>query len=551
MTRALGASSLLVTGLVMGCGGPSLSIETSALPPGRVGQPYEARLEASGPEGIVWSLPKGRLPAGLAFSRTGRIAGTPEESGRFELTIAAALDGASSESSTLILDVDEGPALTLHTTRLPEAVAGLDYGARLEASGGVPPYRFSVTAGALPEGLALAVDAGRARLAGTPRKPGLYPFGLEVRDDRGGSITRQITLRVAKQRTPIRVATERLPAGRRGEPYRAEVLSGGGAGEAIAWDLTGGRLPPGLSLEPFGTPATTLTGTPTRTGRYTFEVAAFEPSGAVATQTLTVEIGSNPIRVDEVELPVAEVGRAYTATLTLAGGSGRALRTAVAEGRLPRGLSLSRTEIAGTPLEAGRFPLVIAVEDEAGTATVALSLEVLDGLRLGFVQLPDAEVGRAYTASVTAAGVAGQDPKFEVGELAPGLSARAEASILRVVGQPTAGGLYTTPVSVTDARGRTTRSALTLRVHPRLAIVTSTLPAAVSGEPYEASLQTRGGRPGPRLWKVASGRLPEGLALDARAGRLVGRATATGRHPLTVRVEGAGTATRAFVLEVR
>jgi hypothetical protein len=62
---------------------------------------------------------------------------------------------------------------------LPPLHAGIDARIPLHASGGVPPYHWSVTAGDLPPGMALD-SAGF--LAGRPSKPGDFAFTLMVTD---------------------------------------------------------------------------------------------------------------------------------------------------------------------------------------------------------------------------------------------------------------------------------------------------------------------------------------------------------------------------------
>jgi len=62
---------------------------------------------------------------------------------------------------------------------LPPLHAGIDARIPLHASGGVPPYHWSVTAGDLPPGMALD-SAGF--LIGRPSKPGDFAFTLTVTD---------------------------------------------------------------------------------------------------------------------------------------------------------------------------------------------------------------------------------------------------------------------------------------------------------------------------------------------------------------------------------
>jgi len=75
-----------------------------------------------------------------------------------------------------------GPAqLEVETLALPAGIEGQLYGQPLVASGGLPPYEWSVSAGALPAGLTL--DAASGELGGTPVESGAFEFTVRVEDD--------------------------------------------------------------------------------------------------------------------------------------------------------------------------------------------------------------------------------------------------------------------------------------------------------------------------------------------------------------------------------
>jgi Putative Ig domain len=83
---------------------------------------------------------------------------------------------------TRVLGAQPSPApqpLAILDQSLPPLNAGIDARIALHASGGVPPYHWSVTAGALPPGIALD-PAGF--LFGRPSKPGDFAFTLTVTD---------------------------------------------------------------------------------------------------------------------------------------------------------------------------------------------------------------------------------------------------------------------------------------------------------------------------------------------------------------------------------
>lgn len=68
--------------------------------------------------------------------------------------------------------------------------AGMSYNSSLVASGGVPPYTFSITAGSLPSGLVLNASSGA--ITGTPTVPGPFSFTAQVMDS-SGSATNTVT----------------------------------------------------------------------------------------------------------------------------------------------------------------------------------------------------------------------------------------------------------------------------------------------------------------------------------------------------------------------
>lgn len=71
------------------------------------------------------------------------------------------------------------PPLTVGNESLPSLNVGIEVRIPLRASGGVPPYQWTLTGGDLPPGLNL--DPG-GFLFGRPTKPGSYAFTLTLTD---------------------------------------------------------------------------------------------------------------------------------------------------------------------------------------------------------------------------------------------------------------------------------------------------------------------------------------------------------------------------------
>ncbi len=105
------------------------------------------------------------------------------------------IDAASIGSGTCDVSVTSASApLVVSTTSLPSATAGAAYTATLAASGGTAPYRWSLSAGALPAGLGL--DAGTGKISGTPAAAASAQLTVKVSDAGGTNATKALALTV-------------------------------------------------------------------------------------------------------------------------------------------------------------------------------------------------------------------------------------------------------------------------------------------------------------------------------------------------------------------
>jgi hypothetical protein len=175
-----------------------LTITTEAtLPAATVGVSYSQTLTAAGGAAPYsdWRVTSGILPAGLTLDAgSGRISGAPTTAGTLKFTIQVkdATGRTGSKEFTLTVQV---AALTITTApALPPGIAGQAYSQSLQASGGVPPYTWTVAAGALPAGLSLTASTGQ--ISGTPTGVVAASFTVEVTDSARRTASKAFTLAI-------------------------------------------------------------------------------------------------------------------------------------------------------------------------------------------------------------------------------------------------------------------------------------------------------------------------------------------------------------------
>ncbi len=88
---------------------PTLTISTTALSGGQVGNSYSATLSATGgTPGYTWAVSGGALPSGLSLYSNGTISGTPSSQGTFNFTVR--VTDSTSATATQPLSITVSPA---------------------------------------------------------------------------------------------------------------------------------------------------------------------------------------------------------------------------------------------------------------------------------------------------------------------------------------------------------------------------------------------------------------------------------------------------------
>jgi hypothetical protein len=371
---------------VLSCGGveiggatlsvSGITITTGALPDGTVSKPYVFTVEATG--GVLpyeWGH-SADFPDGLVLdSSTGQISGTPVQFGTYQVTILVTDSSNQVQTGTQAYTVNIASGLML-TPSLNNAVVGTAYNATATATGGLPPYKWALASGALPDGLALNNSNGV--ISGTPTKVASYTFAIKVSDNEETPATLTQSYAISTAVPPMEITPGNLPECTVNVPCSGQFEVTGGLPPYTWAPQPGHTLPAGLMLSSNGT----LSGTPTQSNIGLIN----GPSSLLLVQVtdsetppLTVANGSDNgldiisgLNITSLIVPVATVGEAYQAPPPVATGGIPPYKWAV---QGPSAITQTQgffvppaTGILQSPgpTEAGTYTLLYTVSDSEG-----------------------------------------------------------------------------------------------------------------------------------------------------------------------------------------
>lgn len=467
---------------------PELMIITQTLPDGGTETAYSAQLEATnGAAPLSWSQISGSLPPGITLAATGLLSGMPEEAGEFPFDLRVSdADGQSASASYKITVQDESLPLAMVTTDLPDGVVDLPFSAEIEGQNGSPPYAWQLI-GDAPPGLSIDATGNPVNLAGTPTLNGNYTFQIEVEDSAQARVRRTFFVEIVRAPPPVRITSLSVPRGEVNSPYSAEISAVNGSGSGYTWRVSQGALPPGLALADMGTPATTLSGTPTQSGTFDFTVEVRDDAGRVHEADFSVLIIPEifPIQITTtstqpgpvVTLPSTRLGESYDFVLTAQDGFGQ-YHWVVSAGRLPAGLQVQvdgtpSSRVTGLAGERGTFPFTVTVYDDNNvTASKDFSLTVNGPefpVNMVTSSIPNAKACNAYGVDIVAQQGSNVDYSWSIiaGALPPGMTLDATGTpATKIRGTAIEGttGTYNFTVQVTDSAGDVSSQAFTMNI---------------------------------------------------------------------------------------
>jgi len=159
-------------------------------------------------------------------------------------------------------------------------------------------------------------------------------------------------------------------------------------------------------------------------------------------------------------------------------------------------------------------------------------------VKISTPSLPNGAVNVSYNATLTAdGGVVPYIWSIDKGTLPAELSLDPVTGI--IAGVPTASGDFTFTAKVSDnstpIKSDTQRYTITIAANETLIITTMNIADGVEEIAYNATIVALGGTL-PYTWSIASGNLPDGLAMDTASGVISGTPTKKGNYNFTVRV---------------
>lgn len=362
-----------------------------------------------------------------------------------------------------------GGALAITTQRLPNAPVGASYLALLSAVGGSGQYTWEITAGRLPQGLALV--GGTGEIFGRAAMAESQTFTVRVTSGMD-TATRMLTLSAVDPDAPLTIVTRALPQGVAGQEYAFQLSGTGGADNAsYSWSATG--LPDGVTTSTSGL----ISGIPTAAGTTTVTITLSDGTN-MTSRMLSLRIDENQrLLIDAIELPTATYQEPYSVQLTAVGGL-PPLTWTVGSGMLPAGVTLSTTgELSGTPSEVGAFRVTIRATDAGSGGRAAFDENTFDlvvedngGFTISTAALPIAYLNETYDVRIESSGGTGPFMwQITEGRLPAGFNSEVspETGSFRILGTPTAPDVTNILVEVTDGARRVARKAFAIDVRER------------------------------------------------------------------------------------
>jgi len=433
----------------------TLTILTKILPQETVTAAYPSQtLQATGGSGAyTWSIYSGSLPTGTSLSAAGVISGTLTGSAgtsSFTLQVKDAVGDIAQQPLTITVN----PAPVISPASLTAATQGEAYSQSFSVIAGTGTGPFAFSASGLPAWLTF--NAWAANLNGTA-VAGSFNFTIKVTDASGVSASTSYSLLVNPAAV---ISPASLAMATQGEAYSQSFSVNAGTGTGpFAWSASG--LPAWLT---FNAATASLSGTAVA-GSFGFTINVTDANGVSTSTSYTLGVNPAPM-ISPASLGVGMASTFYSQTFSVSAGTGTAPFNWGASG-LPAWLAFNpaTATLSGTAI-SGSFNFTINVTDANGViASKPYTLLVNSLPSITTTTLLNGQYDTPYTPLTlsSSGGTAPYTWSLGTGGVLPsGMALAPSTGILS--GTPAQAGVWSVPISVTDANSMTANTTLQLIV---------------------------------------------------------------------------------------
>jgi len=448
----------------------STTVASAALTEGHAATTFTP-VNASGGTGTLTYSVTPALPAGLVFSSTGTVSGTPtavSAATTYTVTVTDANSATATATFSLTVNAALRTSTTVDSKVLTEGNAATTF-TPITGSGGTGTLTYSISP-ALPTGLAFSATGA---VSGTPTLVSAATnYMVTVTDANGATRSASFSLTVKSAVTATTVSSSTvLTAGHAAAAFNPVTASGGTG--TLRYSVTP-ALPAALTFSSTGTVSGTPTAVSTAT---TYTVTVTDANGATATSTFSLTVNAAITTSTTTSSTVLTVGHVATAFAPVTASGGTGTLTYSVSPALPAGLVFASTGlVSGTPtvVNAATTYTVTVTDTNSATSTATFSLTVNAAVTtitaVASTVLAQGHLAAAFTP-VTASGGTGALTYSVSPALPAGL---VFVSTGAVSGTPTAVSAATTyTVTVTDTNGATSTATFSLTVN-NVTVTTST-----------------------------------------------------------------------------
>jgi hypothetical protein len=487
-----------------------LNITTLYLPDMEVEDKYSEKILVNGIMPFKYSIAFGKLPSELSInSQTGMISGELTTSGSFTFYIGVsdATDSyAEREFTIIVLD-----RLKFSTQSLPRGTNNKDYFENILATGGSPPYTFTLKSGSFPPNLFLSKIG---KITGVPTKTGIFNAIIQLCDNDNRLREKNYTIQIVE---PLNIKTQHMNDGIVNVQYNQTLKASGGYGEYI-WSIYSGTIPKGLNIN-----NQILTGIPNQPAYKTIVLSVKDADGRIAYKDLILHIVP-PLSIPMSMLPNALKNELYSEAIPIQGGIGSFI---YACDGLPPDLTIDPTTgiISGKSIIGGYNNVEIQVTDSTWPTNQNIIMKT--GIRTTSMLtiLTNAVLHRTKQGeqvSIDPLRVSGVSSTYDwscvKGYLPAGI--QMDQTNGRLSGTPIGAGTRLFTLKVKDDQNQTAEKEFVWHITDSLKIITQQVPNAAENIDYNFVLEAAGGIP-PYEWRLKTGELPLGLSVN-KTGALYG-----------------------------